>query len=130
MKVLIIDNYDSFTFNLFQYCGEILDKNTSAGYTEFQVPHIVNSDSAFATGQLPDKDGQMYHVNNENLYLIPTSEVPLTNIYRNKIINENALPIKMTSYTPCFRREAGSYGSHVRGLNRLCLLYTSDAADE
>ena len=96
-----------------------IDKNVKAGYKEIQVPLLVNEASGIGTGQLPDKEGQMYHVNNENLYLIPTSEVPLTNIYRNKIINENALPIKMTSYTPCFRREAGSYGSHVRGLNRL-----------
>jgi seryl-tRNA synthetase len=96
-----------------------IDKNVKAGYREIQVPLLVNEASGIGTGQLPDKEGQMYHVNNENLYLIPTSEVPLTNIYRNKIINENALPIKMTSYTPCFRREAGSYGSHVRGLNRL-----------
>ncbi len=96
-----------------------LDKNTSAGYTEFQVPHIVNSDSAFATGQLPDKDGQMYHVNEDNFYLIPTAEVPLTNIYRDKILSEDEIPILLTGYTPCFRREAGSYGSEVRGLNRL-----------
>ena len=96
-----------------------LDKNTSAGYTEFQVPHIVNSDSAFATGQLPDKDGQMYYINEDNFYLIPTAEVPLTNIYRNKILSVNELPVLLTGYTPCFRREAGSYGSEVRGLNRL-----------
>ena len=96
-----------------------LDKNTSAGYTEFQVPNIVNSDSAFATGQLPDKDGQMYYINEDNFYLIPTAEVPLTNIYRNKILSVNELPVLLTGYTPCFRREAGSYGSEVRGLNRL-----------
>jgi len=96
-----------------------LDKNTSAGYTEFQVPHIVNSDSAFATGQLPDKDGQMYYINEDNFYLIPTAEVPLTNIYRNKILSVDELPVLLTGYTPCFRREAGSYGSEVRGLNRL-----------
>jgi len=96
-----------------------LDKNTSAGYTEFQVPNIVNSDSAFATGQLPDKDGQMYYINEDNFYLIPTAEVPLTNIYRNKILSVDELPILLTGYTPCFRREAGSYGSEVRGLNRL-----------
>ena len=96
-----------------------LDKNTSAGYTEFQVPHIVNSDSAFATGQLPDKDGQMYHVNEDNFYLIPTAEVPLTNIYRDKILSADEMPVLLTGYTPCFRREAGSYGSEVRGLNRL-----------
>ena len=96
-----------------------LDKNTSAGYTEYQVPHLVNSDSAFATGQLPDKDGQMYHVNEDNFYLIPTAEVPLTNIYRDKILSVDEMPVLLTGYTPCFRREAGSYGSEVRGLNRL-----------
>ena len=96
-----------------------LDKNSSAGYNEFQVPHLVNSDSAYATGQLPDKDGQMYHVINDDFYLIPTAEVPLTNIYRDKILAVDQVPIMMTGYTPCFRREAGSYGSDVRGLNRL-----------
>ena len=96
-----------------------LDKNTSAGYTEFQVPYLVNSDSAFATGQLPDKDGQMYHVNEDNFYLIPTAEVPLTNIYRDKILSADEIPVLLTGYTPCFRREAGSYGAEVRGLNRL-----------
>lgn len=96
-----------------------LDRNTAAGYTEFQVPHLVNSQSAFATGQLPDKDGQMYHVINDDFYLIPTAEVPLTNIYRNSIVAIEELPILLTGYTPCFRREAGSYGSDVRGLNRL-----------
>ena len=96
-----------------------LDKNTSAGYTEFQVPHLVNSGSAFATGQLPDKDGQMYHVNEDNFYLIPTAEVPLTNIYRDKILSADEIPVLLTGYTPCFRREAGSYGAEVRGLNRL-----------
>ena len=96
-----------------------LDRNNSAGYNEFQVPHLVNSDSAYATGQLPDKDGQMYHVNNDDFYLIPTAEVPLTNIYRDKILAVDQVPIMMTGYTPCFRREAGSYGSDVRGLNRL-----------
>ena len=96
-----------------------LDRNSSAGYNEFQVPHLVNSDSAYATGQLPDKDGQMYHVTNDDFYLIPTAEVPLTNIYRDKILAEDQVPIMMTGYTPCFRREAGSYGSDVRGLNRL-----------
>ena len=96
-----------------------LDKNTSAGYTEFQVPHLVNSSSAFATGQLPDKDGQMYHVNEDNFYLIPTAEVPLTNIYRDKILSADEMPVLLTGYTPRFRREAGSYGSEVRGLNRL-----------
>ena len=96
-----------------------LDKNSSAGYKEFQVPYLVNSDSAYATGQLPDKDGQMYHVINDDFYLIPTAEVPLTNIYRDKILALDQVPIMMTGYTPCFRREAGSYGSDVRGLNRL-----------
>ena len=96
-----------------------LDRNNSAGYNEFQVPHLVNSDSAYATGQLPDKDGQMYHVINDDFYLIPTAEVPLTNIYRDKILAVDQVPIMMTGYTPCFRREAGSYGSDVRGLNRL-----------
>ena len=96
-----------------------LDRNSSAGYNEFQVPHMVNSDSAYATGQLPDKDGQMYHVINDDFYLIPTAEVPLTNIYRDKLLGVDQVPIMMTSYTPCFRREAGSYGSYVRGLNRL-----------
>jgi len=96
-----------------------LDRNSSAGYNEFQVPHLVNSDSAYATGQLPDKDGQMYHVINDDFYLIPTAEVPLTNIYRDRILAVDQVPIMMTGYTPCFRREAGSYGSDVRGLNRL-----------
>ena len=94
-----------------------LDKNTSSGYTEVQPPVLVNEESAFATGQLPDKEGQMYHINNDNLYLIPTAEVPITNFYRNSIINSSDLPIKLTGYTPCFRREAGSYGKDVRGLN-------------
>ena len=96
-----------------------LDKNTSSGYTEVQPPVLVNEDSAFATGQLPDKEGQMYHITNDNLYLIPTAEVPITNFYRDSIINSSDLPIKLTGYTPCFRREAGSYGKDVRGLNRL-----------
>ena len=96
-----------------------LDRNSSAGYNEFQVPHLVNSESAYATGQLPDKDGQMYHVINDDFYLIPTAEVPLTNIYRDKILAVDQVPIMMTGYTPCFRREAGSYGADVRGLNRL-----------
>ena len=96
-----------------------LDKNTSSGYIEVQPPVLVNEESAFATGQLPDKEGQMYHINNDNLYLIPTAEVPITNFYRNSIINSSDLPIKLTGYTPCFRREAGSYGKDVRGLNRL-----------
>ena len=96
-----------------------LDKNTEAGYHEMQVPHLVNEASGFGTGQLPDKEGQMYHVQNDGLYLIPTAEVPLTNIYRDQLLHVNQLPICMTGYTPCFRREAGSYGAHVRGLNRL-----------
>ena len=96
-----------------------LDFNTQAGYKEIQVPHLVNEESGFGTGQLPDKEGQMYHVQNDNLYLIPTAEVPLTNIYRNVLLQEAELPIALTGYTPCFRREAGSYGAHVRGLNRL-----------
>ncbi len=96
-----------------------LDFNAAAGYIEHQVPHMVNEDSAYGTGQLPDKEGQMYHATEDNFYLIPTAEVPLTNIYRNEIVKENDLPIKITAYTPCFRREAGSYGKDVRGLNRL-----------
>ena len=96
-----------------------IDFNTKEGYEEIQVPLLVNSKSANSTGQLPDKDDQMYHIAKDNLYLIPTSEVPVTNIYRNTLLNLKQLPIKMTSYTPCFRREAGSYGSDVRGLNRL-----------
>ena len=96
-----------------------LDKNTQAGYQEFQVPHMVNQDSGYGTGQLPDKEGQMYHVQLDNLYLIPTAEVPVTNIFRDVILSESELPICCTGYTPCFRREAGSYGAHVRGLNRL-----------
>lgn len=96
-----------------------LDKNTAAGYTEYQVPHLVNEASGFGTGQLPDKEGQMYHVAEDNLYLIPTAEVPVTNIFRDDLLNETDLPIQCTGYTPCFRREAGSYGAHVRGLNRL-----------
>jgi seryl-tRNA synthetase len=96
-----------------------LDKNTDAGYKEYQVPHLVNEASAYGTGQLPDKDGQMYHDATDNLYLIPTAEVPVTNLFRDVILNENELPVLATAYTPCFRREAGSYGAHVRGLNRL-----------
>ena len=96
-----------------------LDKNTAAGYTEFQVPHLVNEASGYGTGQLPDKEGQMYHVGIDDLYLIPTAEVPVTNLFRDVILNESELPVLCTGYTPCFRREAGSYGSHVRGLNRL-----------
>ena len=96
-----------------------LDCNISFGYQEVQVPHLVNEESAFGTGQLPDKEGQMYSVPQDNLFLIPTAEVPITNIFRDEIIDELSLPILKTGYTPCFRREAGSYGSHVRGLNRL-----------
>ena len=96
-----------------------LDKNTAAGYEETQVPHLVNEASAYGTGQLPDKEGQMYHVGGDNLYLIPTAEVPLTNMFRNVLLEESQLPIAVTGCTPCFRREAGSYGAHVRGLNRL-----------
>ena len=96
-----------------------LDKNTEAGYTEIQVPHLVNEASGYGTGQLPDKEGQMYHVQADDLYLIPTAEVPVTNIFRNEIVKEEDFPITYTGYTPCFRREAGSYGAHVRGLNRL-----------
>tara|TARA_B100000941_G_scaffold134616_1_gene95494 strand:- start:30 stop:1301 length:1272 start_codon:yes stop_codon:yes gene_type:complete len=101
---------------LIQY---FLDKNIGAGYKEYQVPYLINELSGFGTGQLPDKEGQMYHIKEDNLYLIPTAEVPLTNIYRNKLLNDKELPICMTGYTPCFRREAGSYGANVRGLNRL-----------
>jgi len=96
-----------------------LDKNTAAGYEETQVPHLVNEASGYGTGQLPDKEGQMYHVGGDNLYLIPTAEVPLTNMFRDVLLEESQLPIAVTGYTPCFRREAGSYGAHVRGLNRL-----------
>ncbi len=96
-----------------------LDEAEKAGYTEYQVPHMVNADSGFGTGQLPDKEGQMYHDAQDDLYLIPTAEVPLTNIYRDVILTEKDFPVKMTGYTPCFRREAGSYGKDVRGLNRL-----------
>ena len=96
-----------------------LDKNTQAGYEEFQVPHLVNEASGYGTGQLPDKEGQMYHVGIDDLYLIPTAEVPVTNLFRDVILQETDLPVLCTSYTPCFRREAGSYGAHVRGLNRL-----------
>lgn len=96
-----------------------LDKNTAAGYTEMQVPHLVNEASGYGTGQLPDKEGQMYHVGVDDLYLIPTAEVPITNLYRGDLLETKDLPIAMTGYTPCFRREAGSYGSDVRGLNRL-----------
>lgn len=96
-----------------------LDKAIEAGYREIIPPHMVNAASAFATGQLPDKEGQMYHATVDDLYLIPTAEVPLTNLYRDEILAAEALPVKMVGYTPCFRREAGSYGAHVRGLNRV-----------
>lgn len=101
---------------LIQY---FLDFNTRSGYVEYEPPFMVNEASAYGTGQLPDKEGQMYHATVDNLYLIPTAEVPLTNIYRDEIVKESDLPIKMTGYTPCFRREAGSYGKDVRGLNRV-----------
>ena len=96
-----------------------LDENTKAGYKEIQPPILVNAASAYGTGQLPDKEGQMYHVGLDELYLIPTAEVPLTNLVRDVILDEEQLPMRMTAYTPCFRREAGSYGKDVRGLNRL-----------
>lgn len=96
-----------------------LDEAAKMGYREVQVPIVVNEDSAYATGQLPDKEGQMYHVTNDDFYLIPTAEVPITNIYRDTIVKSDDFPIKHCGYTPCFRREAGSYGAHVRGLNRL-----------
>ncbi|MEO6814066.1 MAG: serine--tRNA ligase [Ginsengibacter sp.] len=102
--------------SLIQY---FLDYNTNAGYEEYEPPFMVNETSAFGTGQLPDKEGQMYYVNEDKFYLIPTAEVPLTNIHRDEIIKEDELPVKMTAYTPCFRREAGSYGKDVRGLNRV-----------
>ncbi|MGL5945081.1 MAG: serine--tRNA ligase, partial [Sediminibacterium sp.] len=102
--------------SLIQY---FLDFNTAAGYTEYLPPYMVNSASAFGTGQLPDKEGQMYHAAEDDLYLIPTAEVPVTNVYRDVILKEEDFPIKMTAYSPCFRREAGSYGKDVRGLNRL-----------
>ncbi|MCU7693160.1 serine--tRNA ligase [Haoranjiania flava] len=102
--------------SLVQY---FLDFNTAAGYTEYNPPFMVNEASAYATGQLPDKEGQMYHVTEDNLYLIPTSEVPVTNIYRDEILKEEKLPLKMTAHSPCFRREAGSFGKDVRGLNRV-----------
>ena len=98
---------------------EIVKLAKDLGYKEIQVPILVNEDSGMGTGQLPDKEGQMYHVSEDNLYLIPTAEVPVTNIFRNTIVKSSELPICLTSYTPCFRREAGSYGAHVRGLNRL-----------
>ena len=102
--------------SLIQY---FLDYNTAASYTEYMPPLLVNAETAYGTGQLPDKEGQMYHVTEDKLYLIPTAEVPVTNIYSNEIVKEADMPIKMTAYTPCFRREAGSFGSDVRGLNRV-----------
>lgn len=96
-----------------------LDRNTEAGYNEVQVPHLVNEASGYGTGQLPDKEGQMYELKEDNLYLIPTAEVPVTNMFRDTILERRELPLQYTGYTPCFRREAGSYGAHVRGLNRL-----------
>jgi seryl-tRNA synthetase len=96
-----------------------LDYNTEAGYTEFIPPLLVNETTAYGTGQLPDKEGQMYHITEDKLYLIPTAEVPVTNVYSNEIIREEDMPVKMTAYTPCFRREAGSFGADVRGLNRV-----------
>jgi seryl-tRNA synthetase len=102
--------------SLIQY---FLNYNTAAGYTEYEPPFMVNEASAYGTGQLPDKEGQMYVATADNLFLIPTAEVPLTNIYRDEILKEEELPVKMTGYTPCFRREAGSYGKDVRGLNRV-----------
>jgi seryl-tRNA synthetase len=101
---------------LIQY---FLDYNTAAGYTEYLPPLLVNEQTAYGTGSLPDKEGQMYHVTEDDLYLIPTAEVPVTNIYSGEIVKDAELPIKMTAYTPCFRREAGSFGSDVRGLNRV-----------
>ncbi len=102
--------------SLIQY---FLDYNTAAGYTEYLPPLMVNEATAYGTGQLPDKEGQMYHVTADGFYLIPTAEVPVTNIYRDEIVKETSLPVKMTAYTPCFRREAGSFGADVRGLNRV-----------
>lgn len=99
--------------------GYFLDYNTAAGYTEYIPPYMVNADSAFATGQLPDKEGQMYYMQEDDFYMIPTAEVPVTNIYRDTIFKESDLPVKMTAYSHCFRREAGSFGSQVRGLNRV-----------
>jgi len=96
-----------------------LDNATENGYREMQPPVLINEDSGYGTGQLPDKEGQMYHIESDNLYLSPTAEVPLTNLYRDMILKPEELPIKITAYTPCFRREAGSYGKDVKGLNNL-----------
>ncbi|MFN6943942.1 MAG: serine--tRNA ligase, partial [Cytophagaceae bacterium] len=101
---------------IISYC---LDKAVDAGYLEIQAPIVINAESGFGTGQLPDKDGQMYHMPTDGLYLIPTAEVPITNMYRDVIVKEEDLPVKHAGYTPCFRREAGSWGADVRGLNRL-----------
>ena len=100
-------------------CNFFLDRAIEEGYKEIQPPVLINEESGYATGQLPDKEGQMYHIGLDNLYLSPTAEVPLTNLYRDLILNDDDLPIKMAAYTPCFRREAGSYGKDVKGLNRL-----------
>ncbi len=135
----LIEDYDIIDFNLGNkvtgagfpfYKGQgarlnralvnyFLDEALKAGFTEVQPPVLINEDSGYGTGQLPDKEGQMYQITETNLYLIPTAEVPITNIYRDEILNEDQLPIKNAGYTPCFRREAGSWGAHVRGLNRL-----------
>jgi seryl-tRNA synthetase len=113
---LYIGKGAKFQRALMQY---FLDFNTAAGYTEYIPPYMVNAASAFATGQLPDKEGQMYHATEDDFYLIPTAEVPVTNVYRDTILKDTDLPIKMTAYSPCFRREAGSFGKEVRGLNRV-----------
>jgi len=113
---LYIGKGAKFQRTLTQY---FLDFNTAAGYTEYIPPYMVNAASAFATGQLPDKEGQMYHATEDDFYLIPTAEVPVTNVYRDTILKDTDLPIKMTAYSPCFRREAGSFGKEVRGLNRV-----------
>jgi len=113
---LYIGKGAKFQRALVQY---FLDFNTAAGYTEYLPPFMVNAASAFATGQLPDKEGQMYHATEDDFYLIPTAEVPVTNVYRDVVLKESDLPIQMTAYSPCFRREAGSFGKEVRGLNRV-----------
>ena len=113
---LYIGKGAKFQRALVQY---FLDFNIAAGYTEYLPPFMVNEASAFATGQLPDKEGQMYHATADNFYLIPTAEVPVTNIFRDVILKDSDLPIQMTAYSPCFRREAGSFGKEVRGLNRV-----------
>jgi seryl-tRNA synthetase len=113
---LYIGKGAKFQRALVQY---FLDFNTAAGYTEYLPPFMVNAASAFATGQLPDKEGQMYHATEDDFYLIPTAEVPVTNVFRDTILKETDLPVMMTAYSPCFRREAGSFGKEVRGLNRV-----------